>query len=59
LKLWWLAGTRAGNKRLCKIISNEEYEKHFRISNMTEIMILEMQEEKILFAPKAGGVLKT
>jgi hypothetical protein len=46
-------------QKTCKIISNEEYEKHFRITNMTEIMILEMQEEKALFAPKAGGVLKT
>jgi hypothetical protein len=37
-------------QKTCKIISKEEYEKHFRASNITEITILEMQEEKFLLS---------
>lgn len=36
-------------QKTCKIISKEEFEKYFRETNMTEMLILEMQEEKRLF----------
>jgi hypothetical protein len=35
-------------QKTCKIITDEEYKKHFRVTNITEICILEMQEEKLL-----------
>lgn len=40
-------------RKTFKIISKEEFEKYFRITNMSEIMILEMQEEKALSINKS------